>query len=183
MIRSISRAEAIAALIVMSGCRSPSSTGLWGRAELTTKGELIVFHLQYPPTYKVKLAPVSIDQEYAFLVGWSDTPSERRFIVYDRPGRRVSVTRDFRQFLQALNELPHGVTVGWVNTCFVPISYGLGNEREAQIRAALAAGNRRLLTSVDEGSFLCKCTCESTRILLPGDPLPPAQAQGTEGTP
>lgn len=154
----------------LGACQTVQSIGTWHRADITDFGELVVFRLEYPASYEVTERPAVIREDYAVLIDWDDEPDKRRFLVYDRPRERVFSARDFSDFLRAVEGLPHGVTVGWVDTCCAPISYGIGKSREARLAEVLAAGNRRLLTTGDSDRELIICTCESIRLRFPDEP-------------
>lgn len=170
--RTLCTIGATVGLIALSACNTIRPVGPWRPAELTDSGELVVFQLQYPASYEEKVKPAVVPQEYALLVDWDEEPSRCHLLVFDRPRQRVLATQDFSQFLRALDDLPHGVAVGWVDTCCAPISHGMGAEREAQVRTVLAAGDRRLIPAADGDSGLLICTCESIRLRFPGEPVP-----------
>ncbi len=91
--------------------------------------------------------------------------------MFSAPGsKKAQVTGDFDRFLELVERLPSGIQIGWLNTCCAGVSYGMGAERQAQLRRAVARRHRTLLTGWDMGHYLCVCTCESTAMRFPGDP-------------
>lgn len=144
--------------------------GPWRRAALSSDGKLIVFQVEYPAFYAEQSKPAVISYDYAILVDWDEDPARRHLLVFDRPRARLFATSEFPKFLAAIGDLPHGVEVAWVETCCAPLSFGLGEQRTAEIRAALSAGDRRLPPPKSGDSEALICTCESTRLRFPGEP-------------
>lgn len=157
-----------------AGCQTLPENVVRHSAELRG-GKLVVCRLECSSTDGHDIRTHLAAHDHLILIYWPDDTRTPRFFVYDRIGKHVHETRSFETFLELLDRLPRGVPVGWVNTCCVPISYGMGTEREARLRSALARGGHRLLTAAESPELtagcddLLVCTCESRRLYLPGD--------------
>ncbi len=166
-----------ALVAVGTGCQALPPGAARHPAELQD-GQLVICRLEYGPEYRPEIRAQVVAHDYAILIDWPNDTCAPRFFVYDRRHRHVHEARSFETFLELVDRLPHGVPVGWVNTCCAPISYGMGRENEARLGAVLARGEHTLLTAGDRleraGHYdgLLICTCESIRMYLPGDSLP-----------
>ena len=122
--------------------------------------------------YRDHEEPFVVRQDYAFLIDWDPFPVRRRFYVYDAPRGRVMITSDFDAFLSCIRALPTSSRVAWLNTCCAPISYGMTDEDNSRLDAAMEEGKRTYVPADDENgesNYLIVCTCESIGLRFPGE--------------
>jgi len=173
--RRIRMAGCLAAVVAFTaGCRALPLGAVRHPTELQD-GKLVICRLEYGPERRREVRAQLAAHDYAILIDWPNDTCTPRLFVYDRPHRHVDEARSFETFLELVDRLPRGVPVAWVNTCCAPISYGMGQENEARLRAVLARGGHTLLAAGNSleraGHYddLLFCTCESVRMYLPGD--------------
>lgn len=180
--RSRWRVGGLAPVVVLfAGCHALPPGTIRHPADLQD-GRLVICRLEYGSDRPYELRPHLAAHDYAILIDWRDEACVPRLFVYDRGRRHVDETRSFETLLELVGRLPHGFPVAWIDTCCAPISYGMGPENEARLRAVLARGERTLLTAGvgvdsaghDNGRVIC--TCEALRMYLPGDAV---AAKGT----
>jgi len=107
-----------------------------------------------PESPGVELLP----HDYGVLI--KGLPEEKpEFFVYDRPHHKIVCPSDFQAFLCELENIPSGSRVDWVNTCTVPLNYGMPETESTQLERVPT--KKRL----HRGGYII-CTCESKELRL-----------------
>jgi hypothetical protein len=94
--------------------------------------------------------------DYAMFIVWNG--NEKRFYLFDNSAKKYFGTSDFDKFLAALDAMPQGIKMVWINTCQAGECYDMPQDARDRLAEVMKKGQRE---HVDDYPYIL-CTCETT---------------------
>jgi hypothetical protein len=107
--------------------------------------------------------PALLHLDYGMFSVWNQYEG-RHFYLFDNKAKKFFGTTDFTKFIAAINAMPKGITLEWVDTCLLSRSHEMPDAERKQLDDALKAGNRET-TVGDHFQYMVE-TCSARRLVF-----------------
>ena len=132
--------------------------------------KLVAFWVKRAPKGKPAFRdPAVVKGDYGTFIVWNEC--ERRFYIFDNPGKRYFATADFETFLLELAAIPNNANPERVDTCTVSRSWEMPAEAQQKLAAVLRLKRGTAPPEDENPNITCYCKSEGLQYLpLSGSP-------------